>query len=464
MGAIMKLRFLGAAGTVTGSRYLLEDGKASVLIDCGLFQGYKVLRERNWAPFPVAPPKISNVVLSHAHIDHSGYLPVLVRNGFRGRIFCTPATADLCRILLPDSAALQEEDADRANRRRYTKHKPALPLYTIRDAERALDRMVTVDFHKGFEPAPNLETRFSRSGHILGAASVLARSERSSVLFSGDLGRSSDAIMHPPEPPPQADWLVLESTYGDRTHDESDPVALLGRTIAKVARRGGVVMIASFAVGRAQTLLWAIHQLKMQRKIPRNLPVFVNSPMATEVTALYSRHGSGHRLSADETSQMARAAKIVNTAEDSKALNALRGPMVIIAGSGMVTGGRIVHHIRTFGSDSKSAIVLAGFQAGGTRGAALLGGARTLRMFGEDVPIEAEIVTLEGLSAHADAHEVMAWLKPWRRAPRGVFVTHGEPAAADALRARLKHERGWRVCVPDHLSAFDLAERSLAAG
>jgi metallo-beta-lactamase family protein len=452
----MKLRFLGAAGTVTGSRTLLEHGKTSVLVDCGLFQGYKVLRERNWAPFPAAPSKIGAVVLTHAHIDHSGYLPVLIRDGFRGPVFCTPATADLCRIMLKDSAALQEEDAERANRRRYTKHKPARPLYTMRDTERALERLEPVAAHTTFLPAPGIDMTFSRAGHILGAASPLARWEGGSVLFSGDLGRPGDSVMRAPEPPPQADWLVLESTYGDRTHGESDSIALLGRAIARAARRGGIVMIASFAVGRAQSLLWAIHRLKADKKIPRALPVYLNSPMATDVTDLYRRHHQEHRLSADETEAMARAAEIVNSAEDSKALNRRKGPMVIIAGSGMATGGRIVHHIRAFGSDPRNTIVLAGFQAGGTRGAALLGGAKTLRMFGEDVPIGAEIVNLDNLSAHADADEIMAWLKPWRRAPRGVFVTHGEPAAADALRARLQHERGWEARVPDHLSTFDL--------
>lgn len=453
----MKLQFLGAADTVTGSKYLVTQGRQKILVDCGLFQGFKVLRQRNWAPLPVDPRSIDSVVLTHAHLDHSGYLPLLVKNGFAGPIYCAEATAALCRILLPDSGALQEEDAGRANRRGYTRHRPALPLYTKDDAETALLQLRPLNFGVPVGVAKGLKAVFHPAGHILGAAFVELRSATLSVLFSGDLGRPHDEIMHAPDARIATDYLVVESTYGNRKHPKVDPVAVLGKAISRASARGGVVMIASFAVGRAQTLLWYIHRLKATGKIPRDLPVFLNSPMATDVTSIYLTHRKEHRLSQRDAEAMCRAGTIVNSAEDSRRLNEQRGPMVIIAGSGMATGGRIVHHLRAFASDSRNMIVFAGFQAGGTRGADIVAGAETVRIFGQDVPIKAEVVALDNLSAHADGDEVLAWLKSSDESPKRTFVTHGEPDAADALRARVKRELGWEVQVPEHLQVFDLA-------
>lgn len=452
----MKISFLGAAETVTGSKYLIEHAGRRILLDCGLFQGYKVLRERNWAAPPFDPPTLDAVVLTHAHLDHSGYVPLLVKRGFAGPIYCTEATAELCRILLPDSGRLQEEDAERANRKRYSKHRPALPLYDGADAERALKQLTPKPFASEFTAAPGLNARFAPAGHILGAATVTVRAPALTVAFSGDLGRHDDPLMRPPEAIAGADYMIVESTYGDRLHDRSDPHEGLGKVIAKVAARGGVVVIPSFAVGRTQTLLWCIHRLKAEGKIPRALPVYLNSPMATDVTEIYHRHRTEHRLTHDECEAMCKAAEIVNSVAESKALNTRRGPMVIIAGSGMATGGRVVHHLKSFAPDPRNAVVFAGFQAGGTRGAAMLNGAQTIRIHGEDVPVRAEIAMLSNLSGHADYREMLDWLGQVARPPRRLFVTHGEPAAADALRTRIKRELGWDCHVPTYLETIDL--------
>ncbi len=452
----MDIQFLGAAGTVTGSKYLVRAGNTRVLVDCGLFQGFKPLRLRNWDKPPVDPGMIGAVVLTHAHIDHSGYLPVLIKKGFHGRVYCTEATADLCRILLPDSARLAEEDADRANRLGYSKHHPALPLYTERDAEVALRHLVTVPWGQDFEPVPGLRASFARAGHILGAATVRLSTGRIALAFSGDLGREHDTIMRPPEPMKRADFLVVESTYGDRRHENHDPDAKLGEVVNRTLKRGGTVVIPAFAVGRTQALLLAIARLKAKQKIPAATPVFLNSPMAEDATDLYRRHRSEHRLSESECAEMCKAARIVNSVDESKALNLSREPKIIVAGSGMATGGRVVHHIAAFGPHPENAIVFAGFQAGGTRGAAMVAGAEEVKIHGNYVPIRAEIVALGNLSAHADCDEIMAWLKQLDRAPRRTFVTHGEPIAADALRLRIQDELGWDVRIPEHLEQVEL--------
>ena len=451
----MQIQFLGATGTVTGSKYLLRNGDGTVLVDCGLFQGYKQLRLRNWDALPVRADEISAVVLTHAHIDHSGYLPLLVKQGFRGRIFCSAATRDLCRILLPDSGGLQEEEAEYANRHHISKHEPALPLYTREDAVRCLESFEPVPFHHDFRPVPWLTATLSHAGHMPGGSVLRLADGKRSIVFSGDLGRVNDPLLRAPEPMPQADYAVVESTYGDRLHPTGSPFDQLAEVINRTAARGGTLVIPAFAVGRAQTLLYGIDLLKKQKRI-HHLPVYLNSPMAADALQVYRHHRPELRVSADECEALCHAAQIVHTPDESRALNARKGPMIIIAGSGMATGGRVVHHIKQFAPDRRNTILLAGFQAGGTRGASLAAGAPTVRIHGEDVPVRAEVAVIDALSAHADAGEMEAWLRTAPAAPRRTFITHGEPAAADALRQRIERGLHWKVTVPDYLQTFML--------
>ena len=443
-----RLTFLGAAGTVTGSKHLVEHRGLRVLVDCGLFQGLKALRLMNWADAPIDPRTLDAVLLTHAHLDHSGFLPRLVRDGFRGPVWCTHATQELCRLLLPDSGHLQEEDAAYANRKGFSKHHPALPLYTEEDAERALERFRRVKFGDALELGEGAVARFTHAGHILGASSVRLEVDGTSILFSGDLGRYDDLLMRDPADAPAADVLVMESTYGDRLHPDDDPgdelAAVIGRTIA----RGGSVVIPAFAVGRAQLLLHVIARLKARRAIP-DVPVFLNSPMAVDTTDLYRRFAKGHRLDEGELRAMSDVATMVRSVEDSKALNRVAYPSVIVSASGMATGGRVLHHLKALGPDPRNTIALVGYQAPGTRGADLLAGKRTLRMHGADHPIRAEVVSIEGLSAHGDADDLVRWARSMPRPPRRTFLVHGEPLAREALAGRLRRELGWTVELPE---------------
>lgn len=451
------LQFLGAAGTVTGSRYLIESGGHRILVDCGLFQGYKQLRDRNWAPFPVDPGSIDAVVLTHAHLDHSGYLPALVKQGFRGRIHCTDGSKALCGLLLKDSGHLLEEEAKYAARKGYSKHKEPLPLYTERDAEASLHQFQGHDYESSVEIADGIQVRFHPAGHILGAAHVSMNVHGQRLHFSGDLGRQHESLMKPPSALPACDVLVCESTYGNRAHVPIDQEAELAPIVRRVAARGGVVVIPAFAVGRAQALMLHLARLRQSGEIPA-VPIYLNSPMAVDATRLYHAHHNEHHVSDEDCRRMYEVATFVNSVEESKALNRQRGPMIIISASGMATGGRVLHHIEAFGSDDRNAILLSGYQAGGTRGAALAAGARTLRMFGREVKIRAEVVQLEGFSGHADAAELLAWMRTAPSAPSIVYVTHGEPDAADALRSRIRHELGWRARVPEHLERVPLGD------
>jgi metallo-beta-lactamase family protein len=451
----MDLQFLGATGTVTGSKTLLRHQGRSLLVDCGLFQGYKQLRLRNWAALPVEPASIDAVVLTHAHIDHSGYLPLLVKQGFRGKVYCTQATRELCAILLPDSGHLQEEEAAYANRHTFSKHRPALPLYTREEAQACLKRLTPIEFGQPFEPVPGMRVLLSPSGHMLGSAFVQADCGQRSILFSGDIGRPEDLVLAAPANLAGADYLVTESTYGDRLHEPTEVLVELASVINRTVARGGAVIIPSFAVGRAQSLLYCIRLLKQQQSIP-NLPVYLNSPMAVDATMVYRHHRSEHRLDAQECEAMCHAATIVNTPEESQALNTRHGPMVIIAGSGMATGGRVVHHLKSFAPDRRNTILFTGFQAGGTRGAAMMAGASTIRIHGADIPVRAEVAMLANLSAHADAAEIVAWLRHFSKPPKRCFITHGEPAAADSLRLRIERELGWPCQVPDYLETVAL--------
>jgi metallo-beta-lactamase family protein len=450
-----RLRFLGAADTVTGSRYLIESGSSRVLVDCGLFQGLKVLRERNRAPFPVPPESIDAVVLTHAHLDHSGYVPALVRDGFRGRVYATPATVELAGVMLPDSGYLLEEEARHAASHKWSRHDRPEPLYTAADAEHSLTRFEPVPFDTRVRVADGVEVTFAPAGHILGAAGVHADVGGTSVRFSGDLGRAADPVMRPPAPLEPCDVLVVESTYGDRRHSDEDAADVLADVIRRTTRKGGVVLIPAFAVGRTESILLQLTRLRQAGRLP-DVPIFLNSPMAIEVADIYHRHPGEHRLDAADIDAMYSIASPVHSVDDSKLLNLRGGPMVIISASGMLTGGRILHHLAAYGSDRRNAIVLTGFQAAGTRGAALLAGAQSLRIFGRDVPIRAEVVSLASLSAHADADEIMAWMAAVSEPPRAVYVSHGEPTAADVLRARIKHELHWTAHVPEQLQIVRL--------
>jgi len=455
IGRMPTLTFLGAAGTVTGSKTLLEHDGRRWLIDCGLFQGLKALRLMNWDAPPFDPAGLDAVLLTHAHLDHSGFLPALVRRGFRGPVWCTAATQALCGLLLPDSGHLQEEDAAYANRKGFSKHHPALPLYTRADAERALERLRPVRFEQPLDLGGGVTARFSHAGHILGAASVQLTAGGRTVLFSGDLGRYDDLLMRDPAPAPRSDVVVMESTYGDREHLDHDPGEALAAIISRTAGRGGTVLIPAFAVGRAQLLLHVIARLKQRGAIP-DLPVFLNSPMAVDTTELYRRFAPGHRLDADALHAMATVATQVRSTDDSKALVRVRYPCVIISASGMATGGRVLHHLKALGPDPRHTIALAGYQAPGTRGADLLAGRRSLRIHGSDHDIRAEVVSLPGLSAHADASDLLRWAGSMQATPRWVFVNHGEPDAARGLAARLRDRLGWRAEVPSYGDAVAL--------
>lgn len=450
----VNITFLGGAGTVTGSKYMVRHGGECLLVDCGLFQGYKPLRLRNWTRLPIAPNQIDAVLLTHAHLDHSGYLPLLAKQGFSGHVYATSGTRDLCRILLPDSGHIQEEDAAFANRHGFSKHAPALPLYTRQDALDCLPLLKVIDFGQTFAPFPGWRATFSTAGHILGASSVLLEVAGRRILFSGDLGRTDDLIMNPPAQAPAADTVLIESTYGDREHPQEDVIAELAPVLQRLAKRGGVAVVPVFAVGRAQALLHAIHQLKLRGELPTSLPVFLDSPMAVSTTHLFEHHQGEHRLGSKDAHALTHAATMVSSTDDSRALASRHGPMVILSASGMATGGRVLHHLALYAGDHRNMIILTGFQAPGTRGATLVSGAKSVRIHGHDVDVKAEVVQLQSASAHADAKQILAWLRGMPQAPNQVYVVHGELSAADELRKRIKHELGWRAMVPEHGSTW----------
>ncbi|HEY9210135.1 MAG TPA: MBL fold metallo-hydrolase [Methylotenera sp.] len=452
----MQLKFLGATGTVTGSKYLLTSDKYRVLIDCGLFQGLKQLRLKNWAQLPIKPSEVHAVVLTHAHIDHTGYLPLFVKNGFSGKVYCTEATRDLCKILLPDSAHLQEEEAEYANRRGFSKHHPALPLYTTEDAFKALELLTPVPFNQDVNIGDDLTLRYYPNGHILGSAFARIHNKKTSVLFSGDIGRSNNILMKPPVQVKQADYLLLESTYGNRLHERDDPMLKLASIINKTVKRKGVVVIPVFAVGRAQELLYYIHLLKASGAISDDIPVYLNSPMAVDATAIFSKHRGEHRLSKEECVALSRTARMVNSVEESRALNQMKGPMIILSASGMASGGRVVHHLKAFAPKSNNTILFAGFQAAGTRGAAMLDGAKEIKIHGEYVSVKASVESITNLSAHADYAEIITWLRGFESAPKKTFIVHGEPLAADAMRLHVEEQLHWHAEVPDYLEAVNL--------
>jgi metallo-beta-lactamase family protein len=443
----MRLTFLGAAGTVTGSKYLLETDETRILIDCGLYQGLKSLRNRNWRKWEPAPSNLDAVVLTHAHIDHSGLLPALARDGFEGPIYATRPSIDLSQIMLPDAAHIQEEDAMYANRKGFSRHHPALPLYTQADAEKCLQLFHATPLDEPIQIG-DLRIRLRRAGHILGAASVEVAHRGRTILFSGDLGRRDDLLMLPPVPPESPDYIVVESTYGDRNHSTEDPVETIAQILDETIDRRGILLIPSFAVGRTQTLLYCLHQI-FRRKLAPRVPVYVNSPMATSVTDLFRRSISEHRLARDKCEEVCRVAQFIRSVDESRELSERRDPMVIISASGMATGGRILHHLKALAPDSRNTILLAGFQAAGTRGDALARGVDSLKMHGVRVPVRARVRQLDVLSAHADQNGIIDWLAQTARPPKEVFVTHGEPVPADTIRQLTQERLGFSARVPD---------------
>ena len=446
------LTFLGAARTVTGSKHLLDVDGQRVLIDCGLFQGLKELRLRNWGPLPVPPETINAVVLTHAHIDHSGWLPRLVAQGFTGPIYCTAGTADLCGLVLPDAAHLQEEDAKFANARGFSKHHPALPLYTEADAAEALSRLRPAPFGKKLAVVDGLDIEFINAGHLLGSSYVkLTRSDKSSagILFGGDLGRYSRPILPDPMPGVDCDVLLLESTYGDRAHPDEDDGAVLARIINETHARGGKVIIPAFAIGRVEELLYWLFKLEDEKRLPE-MPIYVDSPMAIKGIGFYQARSDELDREIHAVRRKLPRFTAVNSGRESKALVANDRPAIVIASSGMATGGRVVHHLFAGLPDPRNTVLFVGFQAAGTRGRQLVDGARHVKIFGQHVPVHARIEKIDGMSAHADAGEIIRWLRTFPRPPKMTYLVHGEVVAQDTLKLRIGNELGWQVEVPQH--------------
>jgi metallo-beta-lactamase family protein len=481
------LTFLGAAGTVTGSRHMLEINGSRVLVDCGLFQGLKELRERNWQPFPVEPAKITAVVLTHAHLDHCGYLPRLVADGFSGRIFCTSGTADLCRIVLPDAAKLQEEDAEQANRHGYSKHAPALPLYTSDDAARALMLLQPVGYERPLPITDDIEVAFINAGHLLGSsyASITVQGRR--FLFGGDLGRYDRPVLPDPTPVAAADVLLVESTYGDRVHPPDDDGEALAEIVKSTAEREGKLIVPAFAIGRVEEVLYWLKRLEDARRIPV-MPVWIDSPMASEALRMYGRHIDelDPAVRPEETNQqipVGEAARgtpashrrkvagthrdvagfatsrlqLVSSTQQSKELTASRQPAIVISSSGMATGGRVLHHLEAALPRDQNTVLFVGFQAAGTRGRQLVDGAKFVRIYGCDIPVNARVARLDSMSAHADANEILHWVRGFATAPSRTFIVHGEPASATALQQRLKAELGWQAEIAGYLQRVELS-------
>lgn len=451
----MKLTFLGAAQTVTGSKYLLETGDKTVLVDCGLFQGYKELRLLNWESFPFSPEKIDAVALTHAHLDHSGYLPILVREGFKGPIYSTAATKDLSEIILRDSGRIQEEDANYANRHGYSKHETALPLYTEEEALHVMKQFKIIQLDQHYPLGKMLELHANRAGHILGSSILTFQTPSTTIVFSGDLGRSHDLIMKPPAHIEFADYLVLESTYGDRLHSKTNPLDELGEVIRQTVKRGGTILIPSFAVGRTQTVLYLLHELKKANAIP-NIPIYLDSPMAEDATEILLRHCSETHLSKELCAEFCKVAEYIQTREQSKKLDAEAFPKIIISASGMVEGGRILHHIKHYGPDSRNSIVFTGYQAPMTRGDKILRKEKEIKIHGTMVPIHAHIEKLDSLSSHSDYEDTLQWLTGFKHAPKKVFLTHGEEESSFALKQRIEQRFGWNVIIPKFEQEFRL--------
>ena len=479
------ITFLGAAQTVTGSKYVLDTGSSKVLVDAGLFQGLKELRERNWQDLPVPAREIDAIILTHAHLDHCGYLPRLVSQGFKGRVFCTAGTKDLCGLVLPDSGRIQEEDAANANRHRYSKHEVALPLYTEADALNAVSLLQPVGYDRPLPVAADIEVEFINAGHLLGSAYARVRTGGQTILFGGDLGRFNRPVLPDPTTIEQADYLLVESTYGNRIHDEDDDGEQLAGLIRDTAQRGGKMIVPAFAIGRVEELLYWIKRLEEEKRIPV-LPVFVDSPMAVDALARYTErlqeldpelqpeqrdevapHGPAAHESRDRRQRQARQERevcafctqrfrTIGSAQESKELTASKMPAIVISASGMATGGRVLHHLKAALPDPRNTVVFAGFQAEGTRGRQLVDGQQAVKIHGQMVPVHAHIARLDSMSAHADADEILRWLKGFTSPPKRTFLVHGEPLAMQALQARISKDLGWAVHAPQWLEKAEI--------
>ena len=461
-----KITFLGAAGTVTGSKYLVEAGDKRLLVDCGLFEGPKELEQRNWQNLPVDPATIDWLLLTHAHIDHTGYIPRIVRSGFRGPIYANAATIELCQLLLPDSAHLQEEDAQFIAKKGYSQHKPPLPLYTVAESQTALKQFNEVPRADTFTISPQFSVRSHDAGHILGSTwlelTITENGKQTLVVFSGDLGRYNQPILKDPDPPTRADYLLCESTYGDRDHPAGSVADALADVIGRTAKRGGVVVIPAFAVDRTQQIMYYLRELEDQQRIPR-LPVYEDSPMAISVTDFYMRHREDHKPEFVKEEESGgrdplnmHEVHMMRSVADSKSINDVVSPCVIISASGMATGGRVLHHLAQRLPDSRNTVMLVGYQAVGTRGRALQDGAKVVNLYGQQVAVRAEIATIGQLSAHAGKSELLRWLSGFQTAPKQTFLVHGEPVALNSLRDAVTSQFKWPVTIPAHLQSFDL--------
>lgn len=451
----MDIRFLGATQTVTGSKTLVNTQNGAWLVDCGMFQGYKSLRKRNRAEMPFAVQDLKGIALTHAHLDHSGLVPLLYKKGYRQAVYCTEATAELCKLLWPDSGYLMEEEAHYANKRKTSRHDPAQPLYTKADAEQALKLLNPVPQNSTISVA-GTQINFQSAGHILGASSVYINDGNFTVGFSGDLGSDNDPVMYPPLAPLPADCLVVESTYGDRLTDRSDIQEHLAQIINDCTSKGGTLLIPSFAVGRAQSLMHLITQLQLSGQVSE-MPVYVDSPMAINASELYIRFHDLHKLNNEACETMFCDVQYTRTTDESKALVANKYPKIIISASGMATGGRVLHHLKNLLPDHRNNVLLVGYQAGGSRGSRLIAGEKSIKIHGEYHPVKADVQMLHGLSAHADQQELMGWLSQAEKPPRRLFINHGEANAADALRLKVEEELGWQVDVPDYGDQYALA-------
>ncbi len=461
----MKISFLGGARTVTGSRFLLQADSLRVLVDCGLFQGPRIWKERNWSDFPVDPSTVDAVILTHAHIDHSGYLPRFVKLGFRGPVYCTPATIDLLRLMLPDSGHIQEEDAQFANKKQYTRHDPALPLYTEQDARDCLELLRPVDFYTGLR-LKDVEFSLLRAGHILGSAMIEIKHSGHTVTFTGDLGRPAQFITKEPDSIHRTNYLVMESTYGNRLHQNINVKEKLAEVIKRTASNGGTVIVPAFAIGRTQELLFLLRNLEEAGEIPQ-LPVFIDSPMAIQALSIYDRYvaDSSTELAElrrkDSTPFVCHHIHSMRTVQESMTLNEVKYPCVIISASGMATGGRILHHLKRRIQDHRNTVLFIGFQAEGTKGRFLVEGAKEIKIHGKQIPVRASIEYMDGLSCHADYEEILQWLQHFKEAPARTFLVHGEESASMSLAQKIRDRYGWPVEVPDYLETVDLSAEKL---